>query len=154
MCIVVERQLGMEIAPQVMLLWAGCSHQLTRRETCEWLNRGQCYISDLTDQASIDRTACVWKKRLLCEGGVPTKIKGVRRARIECLIMRFPIGCSACIWLGDGERFLLLTHTGRSSGVPRQTILEVLQHWPSRAAFYVLSGWMERPIGCAMCRSA
>ena len=34
-----------------------------------------------------------------------------------------------------------LTHTGRNSGVPRQTILEVLQHWPSRAAYYVLSGW-------------
>ena len=40
-----------------------------------------------------------------------------------------------------GHRFLLLTHTDRNSGVPRQTILEVLQHWPSRAAYYVLSGW-------------
>ena len=40
-----------------------------------------------------------------------------------------------------GHRFLLLTHTGRSSGVPRQTILEVLQHETASDAYYVLSGW-------------
>ena len=51
-----------------------------------------------------------------------------------------------------GERFLLLTHTGRNSGVPRQTILEVLQHETASDAYYVLSGWGERPIGCAMWR--
>ena len=40
-----------------------------------------------------------------------------------------------------GHRFLLLTHTGRNSGVPRQTILEVLQHETASDAYYVLSGW-------------
>ena len=74
---------------------------------------------------------------------MPTKIKDVRPPHgLTRLLMRFPI------WLFRmhlgwvmGERFLLLTHTGRSSGVPRQTILEVLQHETASDAYYVLSGW-------------
>ena len=74
---------------------------------------------------------------------MPTKIKDVRPPHgLMRLLMRFPI------WLFRmhlgwmvGERFLLLTHTGRNSGVPRQTILEVLQHETASDAYYVLSGW-------------
>ena len=36
---------------------------------------------------------------------------------------------------------MLLTHTGRKSGLPRQTILEVLQHDTASDTYYVLSGW-------------
>jgi deazaflavin-dependent oxidoreductase (nitroreductase family) len=83
-------------------------------------------------------------KHLLYEGGImPTKIQEVRPPHgLTRLMMRFPI------WLFRmhlgwmvGERFLLLTHTGRSSGVPRQAILEVLQHDTANDAYYVLSGW-------------
>ena len=74
---------------------------------------------------------------------MPTKIKDVRPPHgLTRLLMRCPI------WLFRmhlgwmvGERFLLLTHTGRNSGVPRQTILEVLQHETASDAYYVLSGW-------------
>jgi len=86
-------------------------------------------------------------KHLLCEGGrMPTKIKEVQPPHgLTRLMMRLPI------WLFRmhlgwmvGERFLLLTHTGRSSGVPRQTILEVLQHETASDAYYVLSGWGDK----------
>ena len=74
---------------------------------------------------------------------MPTKIKDVRPPHgLTRLLMRCPI------WLFHmhlgwmvGEHFQLLTHTGRNSGVPRQTILEVLQHETASDAYYVLSGW-------------
>lgn len=77
---------------------------------------------------------------------MPTKIKEVRPPHgLTRLLMRFPI------WLFRmhlgwmvGERFLLLTHTGRSSGSPRQTILEVLQNDTAGDAYYVLSGWGDK----------
>jgi deazaflavin-dependent oxidoreductase (nitroreductase family) len=43
-----------------------------------------------------------------------------------------------------GERFLLLTHTGRHTGKPRQTVIEVVKHDRERADFYVVSGWGPR----------
>lgn len=42
-----------------------------------------------------------------------------------------------------GSRFLQLTHTGRKSGLPRQTVLEVVRHDKGDNAFYVVSGWGE-----------
>ena len=41
-----------------------------------------------------------------------------------------------------GKRFLLLNHVGRKSGLPRQAVLEVIQHTPD--AFYVASGFGEK----------
>jgi deazaflavin-dependent oxidoreductase (nitroreductase family) len=43
-----------------------------------------------------------------------------------------------------GDRFLLLTHTGRKSGLLRQTVIEVVQHDQSSSAYYVVSGWGEK----------
>ena len=43
-----------------------------------------------------------------------------------------------------GEHFLLLTHTGRKSGLPRQTVLEVLQHDKASDTYYVLAGFGEK----------
>ncbi len=41
-----------------------------------------------------------------------------------------------------GQRFLLLNHTGRKSGQPRQAVLEVVHHTPD--AYYVASGFGEK----------
>ena len=40
-----------------------------------------------------------------------------------------------------GERFLLLTHTGRRSGQARQTVLEVVDHDQATDRYVVASGW-------------
>lgn len=43
-------------------------------------------------------------------------------------------------WLLGG-RFLLLTHTGRKSGLPRQVVLEVVHHDAETDAYFVAAGW-------------
>ncbi|HJS19060.1 MAG TPA: nitroreductase family deazaflavin-dependent oxidoreductase [Anaerolineales bacterium] len=43
-----------------------------------------------------------------------------------------------------GDRFLMLTHTGRKSGKSRQTIIEVVQHDNQTDTYYVVSGWGEK----------
>lgn len=64
---------------------------------------------------------------------------------ISRLLYRSPI------WLYDlhldrilGNRFLKLTHTGRSSGLPRQVVLEVVKHEPQSGTYYVASAWGDR----------
>lgn len=42
------------------------------------------------------------------------------------------------------KRFLLLTHTGRKSGLPRKTMLEVIRFEKSRQEYTVFSGWGKR----------
>lgn len=46
-------------------------------------------------------------------------------------------------WLLGG-RFLMLTHTGRNSGLARQTVIEVVQHDKATDTYYVVSGWGEK----------
>lgn len=41
------------------------------------------------------------------------------------------------------RRFLLLTHSGRKSGLPRQTVLEVLQYDRGKGRYVVFAGWGE-----------
>lgn len=43
-----------------------------------------------------------------------------------------------------GKRFLHLTHTGRKSGLPRQVVLEVVDHDPHTNTYYVTSGWGKK----------
>jgi len=43
-------------------------------------------------------------------------------------------------WL-FAERFLLLTHTGRKSGQPHQTVLEVVRHDKPSNTYIIASGW-------------
>ena len=43
-----------------------------------------------------------------------------------------------------GQRFLLLTHTGRKSGLPRETVLEVVDHDETEDVYFIASGWGER----------
>ena len=43
-----------------------------------------------------------------------------------------------------GDRFLMLTHIGRKSGQPHQTVTEVVQHDKATDSYYVVSGWGEK----------
>jgi deazaflavin-dependent oxidoreductase (nitroreductase family) len=42
-----------------------------------------------------------------------------------------------------GKRFLLLTHIGRTSGLPRHTVLEVIGHDHASDTYFVVSAWGE-----------
>lgn len=43
-----------------------------------------------------------------------------------------------------GDHFLLLTHTGRSSGLPRQAVLEIVDRDVENQIYYVVSGFGEK----------
>lgn len=43
-----------------------------------------------------------------------------------------------------GGRFLLLTHTGRKSGLPRQTVIEVVGHDKELDVYYVAAAWRKK----------
>jgi len=58
--------------------------------------------------------------------------------RMPILLYRLGLG-----WL-LGERFLLLTHTGRKSGLPRHAVLEVIRHDARTKTWYVSSGFGEK----------
>ncbi len=55
--------------------------------------------------------------------------------RLPILFYRFHLG-----WL-LGERFLLLTHTGRKSGIKRQSVIEVIRHDKISNIYIVASGF-------------
>ena len=55
--------------------------------------------------------------------------------RLPIWLYRFHLG-----WM-LGERFLLLTHTGRKSGLLRQTVIEVVRHDKSTGTYFVASGF-------------
>lgn len=60
-------------------------------------------------------------------------------------LMRAPVGLFRLRlgWLMS-ERFLMLTHIGRKSGLPRHTVLEAIFHDPDRDLYLVASGWGEQ----------
>ncbi len=77
---------------------------------------------------------------------MPEKIKEVRPLRgLSRLLFRIPIWFYRLHlgWL-FGDRFLLLTHTGRKSGLPRQTMLEVIHHDRASDTYNVFAGWGEK----------
>ena len=43
-----------------------------------------------------------------------------------------------------GDRFLMLIHTGRKSGQPHQTVIEVVQYKKDIDTYFVVSGWGEK----------
>lgn len=43
-----------------------------------------------------------------------------------------------------GDRFIMLTHTGRKSGLPHQTVIEVVKHDQESNTYYIVSGWGEK----------
>jgi deazaflavin-dependent oxidoreductase (nitroreductase family) len=64
-------------------------------------------------------------------------------------IMRYLARAPICLYRGGlgwmmGGRFLMLTHTGRVSGLPRYVVLEVVREDRQVGAYIVASGWGER----------
>jgi len=75
-----------------------------------------------------------------------TKIKEVKPPRgMARTLYRLPIWLFGLRlgWLLMGH-FLLLIHTGRKSGLPRQTVLEVLLYDKAKDVYYVMAGWGEQ----------
>ena len=68
---------------------------------------------------------------------LPSRPKGLYR-----LLFRLPIWLyrARLGWL-LGNRFLLLWHTGRKSGLTRMTVLEVAGYDEGADTYYVASGW-------------
>ena len=58
-------------------------------------------------------------------------------ARLPIWLYRLGLG-----WLLD-ERFLMLTHVGRRSGLRRQVVLEVVDHDRAADTYLIASGWGE-----------
>lgn len=74
------------------------------------------------------------------------KVKDVRPPRgLARLGFRLPIGLYR-LGLGGllGKRFLLLTHTGRKTGLERQTVLEVVRFDKETTTFMVAAGFGTR----------
>lgn len=59
-------------------------------------------------------------------------------ARLPIQLFRARLG-----WL-LGKRFLMLTHAGRVSGLPRQVVLEVVRHDKATDTYYVAAAWGEK----------
>ncbi len=75
-----------------------------------------------------------------------TKIKEVKPPRgMTRTLYRLPIRLFRLHlgWLLMGH-FLLLTHVGRKSGLPRQTVLEVLLYDKAKDVYYVMAAWGEQ----------
>ena len=74
---------------------------------------------------------------------MPEKISELKQPRgLARLAFRLPIWLyrARLGWL-LGYRFVLLTHTGRKSSLPRQTVLEIVRYDKATGACVVASGW-------------
>jgi deazaflavin-dependent oxidoreductase (nitroreductase family) len=70
----------------------------------------------------------------------PAPPRGVVRWLARLPIYLYQIGLGRLL----GSRFLRLKHTGRVSGMPRFTVLEVVDDDPEAGTYVVASGWGER----------
>ncbi|HSG41609.1 MAG TPA: nitroreductase family deazaflavin-dependent oxidoreductase [Anaerolineales bacterium] len=43
-----------------------------------------------------------------------------------------------------GSRFLLLSHTGRKSGLPRHVVIEVVSHDKKNGEYYIAAAWRKK----------
>ncbi len=66
--------------------------------------------------------------------------RGLKRLFFRFPILLFRAGLG---WLFGG-RFVLLTHTGRNTGLPRQAVVEVMRYDPATDTYFVASGWGEK----------
>ena len=65
-------------------------------------------------------------------------------AGLARILFRLPIGLyrAGLGWM-FGDRFLLLNHLGRKSGLPRQAVLEVVDHDPQTDVYIIAVGFGE-----------
>ena len=71
--------------------------------------------------------------------------KPMRERPLLRAFMRFPIYLyrARLGWL-FGERFLMLSHIGRKSGLTRYVVLEVVNQEPENNIFYIAAAWGKR----------
>ncbi|MCB0213393.1 MAG: nitroreductase family deazaflavin-dependent oxidoreductase [Anaerolineae bacterium] len=71
--------------------------------------------------------------------------KGNKPRGLTRLFFRMPIWLYRLRlgWL-LGHRFVMLQHTGRKSGLPRYTVVEVVRYNPKTDAMIIASGWGEK----------
>ena len=67
----------------------------------------------------------------------PKPPRGFKRMLLRAPIWVYRLGLA---WL-LGKRFLLLHHTGRRSGLPRQTVLEVVKYDADTDTYFIASGF-------------
>jgi deazaflavin-dependent oxidoreductase (nitroreductase family) len=70
----------------------------------------------------------------------PQPPRGLTRLLFRAPIYLYRVGLG---WLLGG-RFLLLTHTGRKSGLPRQAMVEVVRHDEGSDTYVIASGFGEK----------
>jgi deazaflavin-dependent oxidoreductase (nitroreductase family) len=58
--------------------------------------------------------------------------------RLPILLYRLHLG-----WL-LGDRFLMMTHKGRKSGIWRKVVVEVVRHDKAGQTYYIASGWGKK----------
>jgi deazaflavin-dependent oxidoreductase (nitroreductase family) len=77
---------------------------------------------------------------------MPKKVKepqpptGLARLLYRFPILMFRLGMGSAM----GSRFLLLNHTGRKSGLPRQVVLEVVHYDEASSTYFVAAGFGPR----------
>lgn len=65
---------------------------------------------------------------------------GVLKAGFRLPVYLYRVGLG---WI-LGDRFLMLTHTGRKSGLSHQTVIEVVGHDRQQGTYYGVSGWGKK----------
>jgi hypothetical protein len=83
---------------------------------------------------------------LMRENRMPIHIKEIHPPRgFARMLWRLPLWLYRLHlgWVLQNH-FLLLTHTGRKSGLPRQTVLEVLHAEKATGNYTVFSGWRNQ----------
>ncbi|WP_067965887.1 nitroreductase family deazaflavin-dependent oxidoreductase [Nocardiopsis trehalosi] len=65
---------------------------------------------------------------------------GLSRALVRAPILVYRVGLGALL----GHRMVLLTHVGRTSGLPRQVVLEVVDRDPATGTVVIASGYGAR----------
>ena len=71
--------------------------------------------------------------------------RGPKPAGLTRLFLRLPIWLYRWRlgWLLGG-RFVMIRHTGRKSGLPRDTVIELVHYAPETNTYYIASGWGEK----------
>lgn len=68
------------------------------------------------------------------------KPTGILRALFRLPISLYHLGLG---WV-FGDRFLLLTHTGRKSGLPREVVIEVVYHDKASGVYCIAAAWRRK----------
>lgn len=69
-----------------------------------------------------------------------TKPRGLLKWFLRMPIWLYRVGLG---WM-MGKRFIMLTHTGRKSGLARNAVIEVVHFDPTSKSYTVASGWGEK----------